>query len=525
MLISAIAVLGSCSSDKALKPKDYLNFQNDDLIGDYSKPTLVTELRGMNMRTYGSKVMYFDNTSATEGQIKEVAINAQTGAVIMTVIKEAADAKTTATIIPVGASSYDTVGFITKRITDNTNEEKTVYTTELYTYLGAKVASATSKTGFESVESIVGSYYLFDEKIYVYEDGVATFHMDRGFSSIPALDYVSDNYFYEVNDGDIFVYDKQLKLVYSYSEPANVYDRRVNPLSNGNVLIQQQITLPDDAAEYDVFEDGHKYDVRSFVINPANGSSKELTLDFVVGDVMNKVCYPDYFVDNITISNIAGIYKIENKTFSEKYELVSLSDNVEIKGYLDKLIPSQESLPTPLTEDRYLVYDESGKRYLIDDKLNVIGEITEGSTEYYSHYCISKDGKYYDLDLNLICDTEALGYELVEDGIYFIIYKKADAQGNDKYYLFDGAAMNAVDIPDGADVTAKYNSFYYDYTDAENRSFRVFMSESGEEMLKFLTSDNTYVSSNLYEYNILLIKYVHMENGKQVTDYYISAKA
>ncbi|MBR4942630.1 MAG: hypothetical protein IKZ28_01250, partial [Clostridia bacterium] len=189
---------------------------------------------------------------------------------------------------------------------------------------------------------------------------------------------------------EIFVYDLDYNFVSYYSIPSTCSDAEYYILGNGNVFVQYAKELPDDATEYDVYAEGTKYDVNSLIFDVVNSTTKEMNLNFVVSDLISKAMYPEIFEEYVTSSkivNLAQIHYIVDKSINENdKKVVSLSDDMVILGTLGKEISNQDGIAEPIGNNRFIVSDKSGRDYLINERGEMIGEVSAANYDDYSGY-------------------------------------------------------------------------------------------------------------------------------------------
>ena len=484
-------------------------------------------------------LVQFNKLSAPEGGAKSAFLNVETGEVVFTLTKEASDSKVTSS-----AEIYalnDKSPFIIVNTEDKT-EEKTQYKTAVYSYLGKEIAVSTSDKGYIAAPAQYGAdLWLFDGKVYLYRDGEATYLLDKGLAKIPSVDYVSDKYFYEIEDSGAYVYDRELKLVTGYEAPTNSIRSSFFVLSDGNILAQNIIYLPNETEEYDLFLSGYKCNIEALVIEARSGKTESIDLDFYVLELSNAITNPDLKNESIkydVLANVARVSRVENHTLSTNEELVNLSDDFVLINYLAHEVPMQEDVASPVGNDRYIVKDKSGKEYLVDGSGELIGEVTDATYSSQTSLFLY-DEKYYDKDLNLVLDLNDMDYELwlecypaglsYLDPVYSVYRSQAEGKEH-SYYVFRNGKMCQINV-DTEEIRfyCDYNGadyFYYDYATEDQKLYRAFCDFNGNEIFKVEVSAQGYVSvkiSALGEGNCLLLEHMYNnEDGTAKKDFYIS---
>ncbi|MBE6674055.1 MAG: hypothetical protein E7596_02990 [Ruminococcaceae bacterium] len=529
-------------SETQLAPKDYLQYVDGENEKNFSEAQKNDALSNMTVHsgTLNSLLVQFNNSSAAPGEMKTAFLNTETGEIVFKLNMEAEDAKivSTAQLSDPNAEAP----FIMVNSVDNTKETPK-YKTALYSYLGKEIAVATSAKGFaEAPMKYNADLWLFDGKIYKYKDGVAKYLLDKGLAQIPSIDYASDTYFYRIEESGAYVYDSTLKLVTGYEAPSNSIKSSFFVLGDGNIFAQNIIYLPNEAEEYDLVLNGLKCGLESLVIDAKSGKIESEDLDFYVYELSNIITNPDLKNEIIkydVLANVAYISRIENYALSTNEELVNLSDEFVLINYLAHEVPMQDGIATPISADRYIVKDKSGKKYLVDGKGELVGEVTD-ATYIAKTGLFLYDGSYYDMDLKLVMDIDEMGYELVEhcypgglsylEPIYSVYRKKAE--GNEEYSYFvlkDGKMCQLAEngTPTRFFVDRNNSSyFYYDYIAQDEQVYRAFCDFDGKELFKVQISAEAFVdvtATALTEGECLLFEHTYRgEDGVSVKDFYLS---
>lgn len=476
-----------------------------------------------------SHLLAFSNYSAEEGQNKYAVLNYETGKVVFTIKQESEDSEI------ITSASFDGdyygngyVALIVETITDN-SDDKVKYTTNIYDENGTKIATADKDADPVQLNN---KYMEFDGKVYIYEDDKFTFAFDAGLGDIPDFDYLTKDYAYEFGSYEFFVYDRNFTIVAGYEAPSNADNSDFFVLNNGNVLIQNEILLPDDATDYQIFVDGEKYNLESFIFDVKTGAKTAVALDFIVEYVINEYVYSGYDyeemgVDFSALANVITIRKIENKAPARSEEYRNYSNDMKLLNYLGREIPMQYGMAEPIAENRYMVYDKSGKEYLIDDNNKIIGEISNASFNSDTKQ-FSCNGKYYDLDLKEVDGIDMTEYEICSNNSYldYKIYRKntgTDTEPSYNYYIYRNGEMKKLAISGtvSGSFSCSYDYFYYSVTTDGNKRYTVYANVLGEEIFKVETSAIEY--SSHYLVSTFIIEYSYYADGKYMTKYYVSS--
>ena len=466
---------------------------------------VLNELNGMTVRTdyssyyYGQPCIYgdlivLDNNNASAGDVKSAIVNTKLGTVVLMTEMES-DTAETETAISVYKITDDEY-ILLKIEKDYSNVGYTKATTTIYNAEGTKIASTSSKSNVVSPVVECDNIFRFAGKVYQIEDGAVTYMFDKEFREIPHIDYKTDKYYYVYySSSEIHLYDLEYKFVKAI-DFGYAYDRDTFVLENGNILIQNTEKLPEDAEEFD-YEDyyegeNHKFKVTHAIYNVETGEKKEVEFGYVIETLYNKVVYDDfgkYFTEKV--KNLARIIKFEDYSeyCDDKLLMANMDSEIRIYGFLGNEVPSQGANLASIVDDgRYIVRNTAGVKYLLNEKGEIISEITDAIYDNYAGYMYESkffdpDGNiFYDSDLNVIADSSEFGYEYwIGSGAYEIYknYYELEELKEDnervEYYLFDGnKAPKKIDLSSNVEseisivtYSNNYFSYYLTTTDDE----------------------------------------------------------
>ena len=499
----------------------------------YSAATAVEALNDMTQDYYASNstLTIFKNEDAEAGEKKLAVLNTETGAVVLTLNKEEDEAKITANA---SLTSYGNEEFIIVKSTNTTDEHKYTYTYKLYTALGAEITSKTNKSQSPIDVNYLGDdLYAIEGKVYEIVDSVATFKYDVTFAEMPDYDYETAKYNYIFVDSEAYVYDKTNKLVASWTLPSKAYNIEFFILSNGNVFIQYITTLPWDATAYDYHSGStSKYDLTSLIFDVETKTTKTLELDYIVNYVWNPLVDEDFnetFVEG-KLHNVVSYNKIVDKMVNNQDDVIAdMTDNMFTIGYLAEEIAGQDGFAELIADNRFVVENKAGQKFLLNEKGAAIGDIT--GTNYMEEYgfIISEnfENKAYDLDLNVALDMEALmeDYDQENGGSNYVILSQTayDAEDNatTTYYLFDYKTTKKLTIPEGVDSFDCYSN-YFTYTyenETDSKTYKVYCNVNGDKIAAFETTANSSVVSGG---DVLIIRVNETVNETNVVKYYVA---
>ena len=534
--------------------KTTLEEEEDDSIL-YSKAELDSALTDMTVdyNYYGNNLVIFRNYEAEAGETKAIVFNTETTEKVLTLDKEDDDATVIKTV-SIDTANYDS--FIRVTETDTTDRNTTLYKQTLYTALGEEITSKQSKVNATISISRVGytadyegSVYVIEDKVYEIIDDVATYKFDKGFSNIQSIsnmDYTTDKNYYAYSSSNVRVYDLQFNLVAYYSVPAGYSITTSNVLSDGNVLIQYIKMLPWDAEEYDIYvteEAEQKIEYHTVIFNIADESVKAIELNYYINRIRNAAVDPEWFEEHFVdgaIENYAVVYPIVNKAVDFNNPVyANFDNNMFLIGFLGEEIANQFGIVTPIADNRFTVSNKAGQKFLLNEKAEIIGEITNAS--YNSDLQLFyTNGKYYDLDLKLVFDENEVEYSRYyyngSSSKYSIYYDtKIIGEGEDEetvttYYIRNDITFTELNLPEnfyGLYVDENYFTYNYYVEDEDEGTttyYTVYCNANGEKIHTINTSAENYRDHSVSSYGDVLViaLQTYKDNGGYSTKYYIA---
>ncbi len=541
-------VLVSCGEKEPTKLSDYDKntfegsyntvYEDDAIqtvVGAATRIDLSFDYEDFNSNTYGPLFVLYDNYAAA-GEVKYAVINMETGALVYRLYKEntsptisgisPATITRTASIHSIGTSNYYVITEIT---TDTSERYNTKYTYTIYDMSGGKITSATkANNNFSYNFGYNSEGFVFEGKLYeVDEDGVITQNMNYG-SPAGATSYSvsTETYNYKMASSAFYVYDAAGTYLNSYEVPADADDASFHVLANGNVLIQLTTELPYDAEEYtyeaynrygDVEIQDAKYKLTTLVYNAATGATNEVTFNHLVVDVDNEFINKD-FAEKFTsgkFENIATLYTIENKHINlHEIYYMSMKNDLTFVERLGCEIPNQVGIATLVDTNRFIARDKAGNAYLLNERGEVIGDVTacySNITTFGAKRCFYTGGKYYDMNLQLIYDSNVSNYTSVGGSFYAHTYALEDYFGSKKivtdYYARYGETFTKIDTSEATTISnvsghEKYMSYtetitYGDGITPDERYY-VIVNTKGDEIFR-MKSNSVVVEYSSYK--------------------------
>ena len=422
----------SCAANKTIAFKNLV--EKDSYTPDKTV-TNVTKLdvEGEYTQAEGSLVLF--TKIGTTGLATYSIYNMESGKTVFT-------ANAAEVTIPDGLSvttyevylneTNDTSWFFVKEITTKTKTEDAKVITSavitLYKADGTSVASDSSSNvlinNVKAPQAMQDLIY-FDEAFYrISEEGSIDKLVDyNSFREIPLLVWSNDDYYYGSYMGgeSLCVFDKELNFVTSYNLPDYAEVNAYAILDDGNLFVQYSVRCNDNAEDYTYFdEDAVKVLLTSVIIDAKSGKEKEVELDFVVDYITSDKGELEFSED---IKNIAVINYIvdERVDFADAAcVVVSLDNNMKIKGEINGYVPGTVCEIEPIANNRWLVDTSEGQSFLLDEEGTVIGEITN-SNDLNEIYIVNNN-KVYDMNLELKCDLDeygAISHKLFGNAVVF----------------------------------------------------------------------------------------------------------
>lgn len=437
LMLCVVTVLASCASSMKLEKVVGDGTYNDE------NPALTTatklDVKGEVDDVTGDLVIFED---VDDDNLKTITVyNLATGATVYT----AADAGK-----PLVGENYTLVRYqvqaneawgttlivsikvtTTVTYTDGDMDSDTVTDCKLMTATGTEVVSITdAKASQMSSGWFELDLFCIDGKVYrIADDGSVAYAFDwsalRGRPNIEAK--IGEFYAGEAYDDAIAIYDASLNLVATYEAPSYADEPDFYLLSNGNMLIQYAVLQDQMAEDYDYIDYDDKYNLYSFLLDAEKGKVKEIDLDYLVLDVACKEPGDDDWCFNEKVENLAWVAYIEDERIDmagSAVKLVSLGNNGKIDGVVDELIPNMAcEIPELVANNRWIVSNIAGQDFLLNEKGDVLGEVSGLDWDEMTPDFFVLEGKIYDWDLNVKLDLDEQKcegeYKVLDHGVLF----------------------------------------------------------------------------------------------------------
>ena len=252
----------------------------------------------------------------------------------------------------------------------------------------------------------------------------------------------NEDYYYFSDNSTVFVYDKELNFVSTWSAPSYAQSKKIRVLNDGTVLAQYRCELSEDAKEFDFYQNNNartqKYDLITLLISPKNARVKEIDLKYVVVDVISETAahqsengeaYGESF------DNLATVYPIVNQRVDESAaarDLVLFSNSGTVRRSL-KLVEGQTAaLPEKLEDDVYILPMLDGGAAILNLKGDVLvrlNSFNEDDWRQAGHYFVT-DSAIYNLSLERVLDLRETETRVLYAGKNLILLR----EGTDESY-------------------------------------------------------------------------------------------
>ena len=467
MLLCVVTVLASCTSSMKFEKVVGDGTYNDE------NPTLTTaaklDLKGIVdvdeheiLNAKGDLIVFVDYNVETELSTYTV-YNLATNATVWTGTESKTESGENSTSVSYHVElmeQWDTVlvAISTATITHTADDMDYAFDYKLLTSVGAEIVNVTDAQDKAMSEPwFVEDLFCFDGKVYrIADDGTVAHAFDwNELRGAPDEDIEKVGEFYlEWVDMGIVIYDASLNLVTTYYVPSYVGESaEAACLSNGNVLIQYSVAQDIMAEDYDYLAGMTKYNLCTLLLNAESGKLKELKADWVLAD--DDVLFDEGdgdWIYNEKIENIVWVtYIVDQRVDNSKaaVKMVSMTNKGKIAGVIDNLIPNMDNDGLwHVATNRWIATNLAGQSFLLNEKGEVLGEVTGLDESKANASFFVLNSKIYDWDLNVklnLVEQKCDDYEILEHSVWF-----ENEDGEQKLYingevktLIDKAAVEA----------------------------------------------------------------------------------
>lgn len=437
LVICAVLLLGACSPIDAKKVKesktlDSLQIAKIDALGnDYS----FSRSSGM--------LALFSKTD-DDGKETQKVINVDTGAVVYTFNET--DNK------EINLEN----GLLIIRTHD---EEKDTNRYAIYDNAGQLICDNVKEYRFVNDCLVYDTIHVvrFDKDTKAVKETYTRSEFD---GAIPQCDEWTDDYYYKMNGRTVEVYDKHYVRTATYTLPSYVSgilssdSISYQVLDDGTIVAQGLVEVDAQSDRYDILRDGEKYDLFTIRINPKNGKTQKLSVDFVLFMLSRASEIDENDIFDSSVKNIGIVVKIADKKLNmAENNMRIMSLDSRLKGN-ELFVVNGETVQPESIGNGYLVAEgvETGTVYLLSAKLKVIASMDAVRT-YTEKYILTKRG-IYDYSMKQLVDLSDKDYEYVDTVGNYLIFSEAvtkaatetePATTETTYYLYNGSFKKIAD--------------------------------------------------------------------------------
>ncbi len=276
-------------------------------------------------------------------------------------------------------------------------------------------------------------------------------------------DSYGGDYDYEYYNQRISVYNKELVPVSHYAFPSYATRSHYSVLNNGDILVQYLTALPEDATEYDIYQNAGKYDLTTLIVSAATGATKALDVNYMVAYAMNVTELKQYTTENALadgIENIASIYYIDaNKMINSaqtNMEVVSLGNDGAILQSL-KLSDQYVGTPSLVQKGYYAVQTVYGDTVILNAKGEEVFRYDSSKVDTTASYVYTEDA-IYDFSGKVVYNLKTAGAEvdrtIGRSALLLTVEKKVNEVTVTEYYLFNNGKATLLGTVGGESATA-----------------------------------------------------------------------
>ena len=293
---------------------------------------------------------------------------------------------------------------------------------------------------------------------------------------IPSCYDWTDNYYYNWNGGStVDIYDKHYVRVTTYTLPGYVEKigsyRTFFILNDGTVIAQGMVPVDILSEKYDLLIEGEKYDLFTRRINPKNGKTQELQVDFIIAYLLRADSIGEYLPLDGSVKNLAYVTKIENKLLNDSSDAMRvMSLDSRLKGK-ELFVINGETVSLEAIGNGYLIGEGavSDSVYLLSSGGKILANL-DAMTTYTEKYILTDTG-IYDYQLNKLVDLTSTEYRYkTKVGNALIFSEEVKTPATDttpastvtNYYLYNGSFNK---IADGDSWRGSIDSYYYSIVD------------------------------------------------------------
>lgn len=386
------------------------------------------------------------------------------------------------------------------------NDAAITYKTMLYNASGKLLESLESRTE-QPLPTITRDLLLFGDSMYRANGSTLkkVKEVEAFGNHLSSFDQKMANRYYDFNSDCFSVYDSNGAFydIYVYEKAKQTQSYL---LENGNVLIQQQRPLPDDASKYDYSEDSEKLQLKTYLWQAEKKAAKEISFDYLIGSI-----YPVTQKDrdeakeesgitfNKKVTNFALLTPIKDKMLQTQV-WVLLDNSGSLTRNLSEQYKGLSGIPYPVADGVFAYETRGGQTFYINGEGKLLHDIS--TVDIVCGQYLTAGNKLYDANCNLLFDYGKEGYELKRVYENCAIFSK----GTD-YIRFNGT-----DRSNMSEIRSTDNAIFEDeyYTVTASNGETSYYAPDGTLVYKSKTWMNT-----IHGYNGKIL-FSDIENGEIV---------
>ena len=460
MMLCVVMMLSSCAlftpnlKFKKLIQKDF-EPETDPALSSLIK----LDVKGNITTDYGysSDLVVLVDTNATNGLKTTTVYNVATNKAIWTATDSDSQSGNGSVKVEysvamndvyVGEETITLVNIIKETTTTNDGDIDNEYDMTIMTETGAEIVALSDIDQNEIENSFwqTADLLCVDGKVYrISEDGSASVAFDwNDLREKPENLQKAGEYYVACEENAVYIYDESLNMTAAYRAPIysmedddeegfsmdNFFQAHV--LSNGNVLVQYLVRQDAFAKKYTFLMDGEKYNLYSVLVQAKNGKTKDLSLDYLIGyvGVQDDICEMGM---SEKIDNLAMAFAIEDQRVNmdeTSAKLLSMTNKGRVAGVVKDPVPNAylaEGFEV-VAKNRWEVSTADGRTFLLNEKGEVLGEVSNRSYGNTNEAGFVVNKKVYDWDLNMkidLTEEDAVSVQMMNNSI---IFRNEDAE-------------------------------------------------------------------------------------------------
>lgn len=462
MMLCVVMMLSSCALfTPNLKFKKLIQKDAEPETDPALNALIKLDVKGSNSSDYySSDLVVLVDTNQTNGLKTTTVYNVATNQTIWTATDSDSESGTGSVKVEYSVKMMNvypdqeavTLLYVTKETTTtNDGDIDREYDMTIMTETGAEIVALSDI----DVNEIENSSWETDDLLCV--DGKVYRISDNGSVSVafdwndlreePKNLHKAGDYYVAREENAVYIYDGSLNMTAAYRAP--MYDMEDNEdegfsldnffqahvLSNGNVLVQYLVRQDTFAKKYTFLMEGEKYNLYSVLVQAKNGKTKDLSLDYLIEYVAVQDEF-SYGGVSEKIDNLAMAFAIEDQRINmdeASAKVLSMTNKGRIAGVVKDPVPNAclaEGFEL-VAKNRWAVYTADGRSFLLNEKGDVIGEVSGLGSSNEFGFVVNK--KVYDWDLNMKIDLtkeDAVSVQMMRNSI---IFRTEDAEV--KHYI------------------------------------------------------------------------------------------